>query len=191
MSLTIQEEKERKNRSAKLLLYFAIVSMFMMFAGLTSAYIVSASRKDWNQFSMPTEFIISTIIIFMSSLSFQSVLNFTKNNNRNKATLMLIVTLILGLLFVLFQFQGYKSLIKLGLYFTGSESTITATFLYIISGLHLIHLFAGLISLLVVIYNHFKQKYNSLQTIGLELSIIFWHFLDILWILLFLFLYFV
>lgn len=192
MEMTIQEEKIRKERSAKLLLYFAIVSMFMMFAGLTSAYLVSASRKDWNhEMHLPSAFMISTILIFISSFTIHFALRAMKSGDRNKTSMFLWATMALGIGFVFFQFKGFGELVAQGFFFTGSGSSITATFLYILAVLHLVHLFAGLISLLIIIYNHYKQKYNASQTLGIELGAIFWHFLDILWILLFLFLYFV
>lgn len=192
MEMTIEEEKLRKGRSAKLLLYFAIVSMFMMFAGLTSAYLVSASRKDWNhEMHLPPAFMISTIVIFVSSFTIQLAVRSMKSNDRNKTAMLLFTTLILGITFVVFQFKGFGELVAQGFFFTGKGSSITATFLYILTILHMVHLFAGIVSLLIIIYNHYKQKYNASQTLGIELGAIFWHFLDILWILLFLFLYFV
>ncbi|MCL9804843.1 cytochrome c oxidase subunit 3 [Flavobacterium amniphilum] len=192
MEMIIEEEKIKKERSAKLLLYFAIVSMFMMFAGLTSAYLVSSSRKDWNhEMHLPPAFTISTIVIFISSFAIQFAVRSMKNGNRERTTLLLLTTLVLGVIFIFFQFQGFDELVAQRFFFTGSESSITATFLYILTVLHMVHLFAGIISLLIIIYNHYKQKYNASQTLGIELGAIFWHFLDILWILLFLFLYFV
>lgn len=192
IDLTLQEEKERKARSAKLLLYFAMVSMIMMFAGLTSAYLVSASRKDWNhEMVVPSAFTISTIVILISSLTIHLALKAIQSNNRSRTSLMLWITLALGVVFVFSQFKGFGELIAQGYFFTGSGSSITATFLYILTLLHIAHLFGGIISLLIIIYNHYKQKYSALQTLGIELGAIFWHFLDILWILLFLFLYFV
>jgi len=96
----------------------------------------------------------------------------------------------LGIAFVIAQFYGFSKIIEAGYFFTGSESNITSTFVYTVTIVHLAHLVAGLIVLLVVIYNHFKQKYTSTQTLGIELGAMFWHFLDILWIYLFLFFYF-
>ena len=191
MEMTAQEYQNRKGQSYKLLLWFAMISMVMMFAGLTSAYLVSSSRKDWlKDFEMPSAFIISTIIILVSSFAFHSALITIRNNDRNKTTMWLLVTLVLGILFVYFQFSGFGQIIENGYFFTGSESTVNTSFLYIIVILHMAHLFGGLIALLIIIYNHFKQKYNSTQTLGIELGAMFWHFLDILWILLFLFFYF-
>jgi cytochrome c oxidase subunit 3 len=191
VTMTAEEYKERNAKSKKMLLWFAMASMFMMFAGLTSAYVVSTSRPDWlNNFVLPQAFIISTVVIVLSSITFHMAKNAVQNNNNSAAGTWLIATLVLGISFVAAQFYGFSEVIKAGYYFTGSESTITTSFLYIVTLVHLAHLFAGLIVLLVVIYNHFKQKYNSTQTLGIELGAMFWHFLDILWVYLFLFFYF-
>jgi cytochrome c oxidase subunit III len=192
MMMTIEDYNSRKVKSHKLLLLFAMISMFMMFAGLTSAYLVSASRKDWvHTMVLPPAFTISTIVIILSSLTIYLAKRAIKQDDRKKTSLFLLATLVLGLLFVFFQFKGFGEVVAMGFYFTGSESTVTSSFLYVLTILHLAHLFAGIISLLVTIYNHFKQKYNSTQYSGIELSGMFWHFLDFLWVYLFLFLYFV
>jgi cytochrome c oxidase subunit 3 len=88
-----------------------------------------------------------------------------------------LATLVLGIAFVFLQFAGFGKIIDMGYYFTGSASTITTTFLYVVAMAHLAHLAGGLISLLIIIYNHFKQKYNSGQTLGIELGAMYWHFL--------------
>jgi cytochrome c oxidase subunit 3 len=191
MEMSIQEHNERNARSKKMLLWFAMISMFMMFAGLTSAYVVSTSRPDWlNDFVLPDAFIISTIVIVVSSITFHLAKMAIKKNDIKATTTWLLATLALGIAFVVAQFYGFSQVIANGYYFTGPESTVTTSFLYIVTIVHLAHLFAGLIVLMVVIYNHFKQKYNSSQTLGIELGVMFWHFLDILWVYLFLFFYF-
>jgi cytochrome c oxidase subunit III len=190
--MTIQEHNQRKARSYKLLLLFAMISMFMMFAGLTSAYLVSASRKDWiHTMVMPPAFLISTIVIILSSITIHFAKKAIQKDNNKNTTIFLLATLVLGIVFVFFQFQGFGQVVDMGYFFTGSESSVTSSFLYILTILHLAHLFAGIISLLIVIYNHFKQKYNASQSTGIELAAMFWHFLDFLWVYLFLFLYFI
>lgn len=189
--MTAEEHNARSARSSKLLLMFAMLSMTMMFAGLTSAFVVSKSRGDWMQdFQMPKAFFVSTLIIVLCSITFHLAKLAIKKDNRNVTTAYLLVTLVLGLLFVSFQFQGFGEIVNQGYFFTGPESNITTTFLYVVTVVHLAHLFGGIISLLIIIYNHFKQKYNSGQTLGIELGAMYWHFLDFLWIYLFLFLYF-
>lgn len=191
MEMSLQEHNERNARSKKMLLWFAMISMFMMFAGLTSAYVVSTSRPDWlKDFVLPDAFIISTVVIIASSITFHMARVSMKKGQRQATSVWLLVTLALGIGFVFAQFYGFGKVIEDGYYFTGPESTVTTSFLYIVTVVHLAHLFAGLIVLLVVIYNHFKQKYSSSQTLGIELGAMFWHFLDILWVYLFLFFYF-
>jgi cytochrome c oxidase subunit 3 len=191
MEMTLQEQNERKAQSYKLILWFAMVSMVMMFAGLTSAYVVSTSRADWlKDFQMPPAFFISTAVIILSSITFLLARKSIKQNNQAMTTKWLLATFALSIGFVVLQFVGFGQIIDSGYFFTGSESTITTSFLYIIAILHMAHLFGGLIALSIIIYNHFKQKYNATQTLGIELGEMFWHFLGILWILLFLFFFF-
>ncbi|MFY0482621.1 cytochrome c oxidase subunit 3 [Flavobacterium sp. PLA-1-15] len=188
--MTFQEHNDKNARSKKLLLWFAMISMIMVFAGLTSAYVVSKSRADWKSFEMPAAFIYSTVAILISSLTFHLAKKAIEKDQRSTTTWLLLATLVLAVGFVILQFEGFKELIGMGLYPTGPTSTVTTSFLYIVVVVHLAHLAGGLISILVVIYNHFKQKYKSGQTLGLELGAMFWHFLDFLWLYLFLFLYF-
>jgi cytochrome c oxidase subunit 3 len=191
MGMTINEHKERTSRSYKLILLFAMVSMFMMFAGLTSAFVVSKSRADWlKDFQLPTAFYLSTAVILSCSVTFHLAKKAIQKDNRNATTSFLLATLALGIVFVILQFVGFRQIVDNGYFFTGSASSITSTFLYVVTIVHLAHLAGGLISLLIIIYNHFKQKYNSTQTLGIELGAMYWHFLDFLWVYLFLFLYF-
>ncbi|PZX93544.1 heme-copper oxidase subunit III [Flavobacterium aquariorum] len=191
MTMTAEDYKLRTARSYKLILLFAMVSMTMMFAGLTSAYVVSQSRADWlKDFQLPSAFYFSTIAILGCSLTFHLAKKAIQKDNRSKTTSLLLATLALGISFIVLQFVGFGQIVANGHYFTGNASSITTTFLYVIVVVHLIHLAGGMISLLIIIYNHFKQKYNSTQTLGIELGAMYWHFLDFLWVYLFLFLYF-
>ena len=191
MTMSVEEHNERKARSSKLILAFAMVSMTMMFAGLTSAFVVSKSRMDWlKDFQLPTAFYVSTAVIVFCSVTFHLAKKSIQKDNWSQTTVLLLATLLLGISFVILQFIGFGEIIDAGHYFTGSESSITTTFLYVVTVTHLAHLAGGLISLLIIIYNHFKHKYNSKQTLGIELGAMYWHFLDFLWIYLFLFLYF-
>lgn len=189
--MTTEEHKERTARSYKLLLIFAMISMVMMFAGLTSAMVVSKSRPDWlKDFQMPTAFFISTAIILLCSVTIHLAKKSIKKDDRSATTLFLLATLALGLGFIYFQFQGFDQLFKNRLYPVGGSGSITISFLYVLVYVHMAHLAGGIISLLIIIYNHFKQKYNSSQFLGIELGAMYWHFLDFLWIYLFLFLCF-
>jgi cytochrome c oxidase subunit 3 len=191
MTMTTEEFKSRTARSYKLILLFAMVSMTMMFAGLTSAYVVSQSRADWaKNFQLPSAFYFSTIAILGCSVTFHLAKKAIQKDKHSATTSLLLTTLGLGIAFVVLQFVGFGQIVDAGYFFTGSASSITTTFLYVVVVVHLIHLAGGVISLLIIIYNHFKQKYNSTQTLGIELGAMYWHFLDFLWVYLFLFLYF-
>lgn len=181
-------QQEKKDKALKVMLLFAIGSMVMVFAGLTSAYVVSKSRPDWlSDFVLPSDFTISTVAIVISSITMHLALKKTKEGNAKSSRVFLLSTLLLGILFIFLQFRGFGQVISEGYFFTGSESTITTSFLYVVVIVHIVHLIGGLISLLVVIYNDFKQRYSASQYTGLQLCAWFWHFLDLLWVYLFLF----
>ncbi|APU68699.1 cytochrome c oxidase subunit 3 [Christiangramia flava] len=191
MDLTEDSLEVKTARSKKMMLWFGIISMVMTFAGLTSAYVVSKNRPDWlNEFELPQSFLWSTIVILLSSGTLYLAKKSILQNKRKNASALLVGTLILAVLFVLFQFYSFSEIIANGYYFTGSESSITTSFIYILVVVHLIHLMAGIIVLLVLIYNHFKQRYQEGQMLGFELGATFWHFVDFLWLYLILFLYF-
>jgi cytochrome c oxidase subunit 3 len=189
--MTTEEHKARTARSYKLLLIFAMISMTMMFAGLTSALVVSKSRPDWlTNFQLPSAFTYSLITILLCSVTFHLAKRAIKKDDRKGTTTFLLATLVLGFTFVFFQLQGFSQLFESHLYPVGGSGSITISFLYVLVYLHLAHLSGGIISLLIIIYNHFKQKYNASQFLGIELGAMYWHFLDFLWVYLFLFLYF-
>ena len=191
MDLTQGSEHSKVVRAKKMMLWFGIISMAMMFAGLTSAYVVSKSRPDWlSDLSLPSTFFWSTLVILISSITISLAEKAVKKENHGTATGLLLATLALAGVFIFLQFQSFNELISEGFYFTGSESNVTTSFIYIVVLAHLAHLAGGIIVLLVLIYNHFKQRYKPGQTLGLELGATYWHFVDALWIYLFLFLYF-
>ena len=189
MDLNENEIRLKTIKAKKMMLLFSMLSIAMTFAGLTSAYIVSKSRPDWlKDFELPFAFVVSTIVIIFSSFSIYSAKK-SLNNDGSKTTMWLFVTFALGLVFVISQFLGFDELISMGYFFTGAQSTITTSFLYVLTVLHLAHLFAGLIVLAVVMVKNYKNKYKT-EKLGFELAVTFWHFLGILWLYLFVFLYF-
>ena len=191
MDLTEDSFEEKKARSKKMMLWFGMISMVMTFAGLTSAYVVSKNRPDWlEDFQLPTAFYWSTLVIILSSFTLFLARNAIVKKKKRNGTSFLIATFILGLLFVMLQFHAFSQILDMGYWFTFAGSTVTTSFIYLIVCLHLVHLAAGLIVLLVLIYNHFKQRYQPGQMLGFELGETFWHFLDAVWILLIIFFYF-
>lgn len=192
MDYTEGTEEEKIYRAKKNMLWFGIISLTMSFAGLTSAYVISRERKDWlTDFEIPQAFYLSLGVILLSSLTVHFAKKMIQKNENKTGMWLLLTTLILGTAFIILQFRGFSEIIANGYFFTGSESSITTSFVYLVVLLHLAHVFVGLISLFVVIYNHYKLKYQNGKTLGIELAATFWHFVDVLWIYLFLFLYFV
>jgi len=192
MDLTQGTFEEKQERSKKMMLWFGLISLFMSFAGLTSAVIISRTRPDWSkELELPQVFLISVFVIIVSSITYILAQRALKNNNRQLTTVLLLFTFVLGLVFIFLQFQGFTSLIDSGYYLTGETSDPKASFIFLIAFVHLLHVAVGLICLLVVIYNHFKQKYTASNMLGFELAGTFWHFIDILWVFLYLLLYFV
>ena len=179
-----------KSRTSKQMMYVAIISMIMMFAGLTSAYIISSNREDWVTFDLPQGLYISTILIILSSITFWFAKKSVHKNNRAQTTLFLVATLVLAIGFVFFQIEAFNQLREVGLYFTGEGSVVSSSLLVAISFAHLLHVAVGLIVLLFVLTNHLRGKYQANNALGLEVGGIFWHFVDFLWIFLFLFFYF-
>ncbi len=184
-------EEQVRRRVSKQMMYIAIVSMIMMFAGLTSAYVISMRRDDWVSFDLPQALYISTVLIVLSSISFILAKRSIKKDNINQTTIFLVITLLLGLGFIYFQIESFNQLRETGLFFVGKGSMVSSSLLVVISFAHLIHVLAGIIVLLVVLYNNLKNKYNAKNALGLEVGGIFWHFVDVLWIFLFLFFYFI
>ncbi|KJD35516.1 cytochrome oxidase subunit III [Tamlana sedimentorum] len=192
MDLTQGTPQEKNIRAKKMMLWFGIISLIMSFAGWTSAFVVSSSRPDWLEgFKLPNAFIISTVVIIISSITFLLAKNAVKKDNKGLTTIWLVVTLILGVIFIFNQFQGFQEIINLGYNFTGPTSNVTMSYIYLIAVVHILHVVVGLICLLVVVYNHLRGKYSATNKLGFDLAATFWHFIDILWVYLFLFLYFV
>lgn len=184
-------EQKTKDKAFKQMLWISMISMTMMFAGLTSAYVVSRAREDWVSFDLPSAFYISTLFIIMSSLSFYLAKRTLLKGDQGKTTSLLALTLLLGLGFVFYQFNGFNQLIDAGLYTTGKQSNVASSFLYVITGAHLLHIFAGIIVLIRVLYRNMTGKYTVANHLGFSLGSIFWHFVDALWIYLFVFFYFI
>jgi len=180
-------------RAKKMMLWFGIISLGMSFAGFTSAYIVSRSGEGWlTDLQLPQAFFLSLIVIVLSSVTMHFAKVLVAKEEQTTGALLLWATLLLGLGFIYLQFRGFYEMINdFGINPTGPTSNSKGTFIFLIAAVHIAHVIAALISVSVVIYNHYKQKYKGGKTLGIELAATFWHFVDILWIYLFLFFYFV
>ncbi|AWX45130.1 Cytochrome-c oxidase [Flagellimonas maritima] len=192
MDLTQGTAQQKNSRAKKMMLWFGIISLIMGFAGWTSAYIVSSKRDDWiSDLELPQAFFISTAIIIFSSITYILAKESVKKNNQKLGTIFLLATLALGISFIILQFNGFSQMLENRYYFTGPTSSIKMSYVFLIAAVHIVHVVAGLISLLVVLVQQLRGKYLPNNLLGLELGATFWHFLDFLWVYLILFMYFV
>lgn len=183
------EERAHKERTRKPLMIVGMVSIVMLFAGLTSAYIVRQADGNWLTFDLPAPFYYSTLIIIASSASLWWAQKAVKKNDFASVTRGIGITWLLSLAFVISQFIAYDAMIEQGLFFV--KTNVSVSFLYIITFAHLLHLVGGVIALTVSWVKSFQKKYTADNKLGLELTALYWHFLDALWIYLLLFLLFI
>ena len=186
--------KEQRKGAAKPLLWVAIASMGMAFAGLTSGYIVSRSalmqRESWMVFSLPNYFYTSTAVIILSSLLMYWVVRSAKQGSFTNVKSGLYGVLVLGIVFAVLQFLGWGALVDGGVFWTGEGSNTAGSWVYAITGFHLLHVAGGLVALIITTIKAALGKYSEGNILGIEMCAIFWHFLDILWVFLFMFLLF-
>ncbi len=175
-----------KNNTSKQLLWVGMAGISMFFAGLTSAVIVRSAEHGWNSIDMPIWFWRSTIAIVLSSILLIIAQNQVKKGNT--PTVYIVGALVLGLFFGYCQLMGWKQLTAEGMYFIGEGSNPASSFLYVITFAHLLHVIGGLIALLVTSVKAVQSKYTKENYLGIELTSIYWHFLDLLWVYLFVFL---
>ncbi len=172
----------------KFALWLFIVSIVMIFAGLTSAYLVKQAEGGWLIFDLPFIFYVSSGIILISSLTMHWAYLSAKKDNFGATKLAMSITVILGFAFLVTQLMGWNDLVKMGIFFAGSQANAAGSFLYVFSGLHGLHLLSGIIFLLIILVAVFKYQIHSKSMVRMEMCATYWHFLDLLWIYLFVFL---
>jgi cytochrome c oxidase subunit III len=177
-------QQRKKIHPHKFTLWVALGSIIMMFAGLTSAYIVKRDQPGWTSFSIPRAFWYSTGVIVLSSLTIQMALRSFKERDFLKYRNLLTATALLGVLFVILQWVGFRQIWNSGVTLRGSGG---GQFLYVIAGLHIVHVLAGVIALIVMFVRAYASKVRSYDSVPVELMSTYWHFVDLLWIYLFIF----
>ena len=185
---TTQLETNTKIHPYKMLLWVGFGSIVMMFAGLTSAYIVKKSQANWLEFDLPNLFWFSTLVILVSSFTIQMAMKKAKAGEMAQYRGFLSVTAILGLTFIILQIRGFQALELNNVALTGARSNSAGSFLLVIAGLHLLHLVGGVIAIAVISLKALAAKSSTNQVLSVELVASYWHFVDILWIYLFVFL---
>lgn len=231
------EEKEKGKQAKKTMMWLGVISITMMFAGLTSGYVVLQADNYWVKFQLPNWFWVSTALIIASSFTLFLAMKAVRKNNFAGIKNFLVLTLVMGIGFMGSQFIAWKQLISEGNFFVGNISDVkgeygkdyvimnqgqelnyidsnfyaatdlslaeplnekinnkfnsSSGYFYVLTGLHFVHVLAGIIVLLVVFFNASKHFYSAENPIGMELCSIYWHFLSALWVYLYFFLLFI
>ena len=184
---TISTEN-KKIHPHKLLMWIGIASICMMFAGWTSAFLVRKAQGNWLLFSMPTSFWISTGVVILSSFTMFLAIKEFKKSNFTKFKLLFNTTTLLGIAFMVLQFMGFAEMHQAGLNLASSAEGVSGSFIYVISSVHILHMLGGVIAMIIMNFViKYRIKNNNLSSNGLEILGTYWHFVDVLWIYLFLF----
>jgi len=178
-------------------LWLGMISMFMAFAGFTSAYIVRRAQSDWLEFNLPLLFFISTAVIIGSSITMIYAKHAYKNDEFSRFRQLLGLTFFLGILFAVLQFLGWQQMTSNNIPMGGVDANPAGSFVYIISGWHMVHLLGGLLFMAIALFRSFyifKDPLRSLvkgiePTKGIRMDLLstYWHFVDVLWIYLLIF----
>lgn len=178
--------KERqKIHPHKFTLWIGIGSMVMMFAGLTSAYIVKRNQANWITFDLPVIFWYSTAVIVLSSITMMLCRRSFMQKDMFRYRQLITVTMLLGILFVVLQVIGFTQLWHKGIVLT---KNVSYSFLYVIVGVHALHVIGGVIALLVMFIKAFSVRRRVYTAVPVDMISTFWHFVDFLWIYLLIFL---
>jgi cytochrome c oxidase subunit III len=180
----VSTQQQNKVHPHKFAMWVGIVSIIMMFAGLTSAYIVKSGQVNWLQVRMPNTFWYSTAVLVISSVTMQAALRAIKQKAMGQYRSLLLLTLVLGVAFVILQWISFKWLWSHGVHFEGASA---GQFLYIIFGLHALHVLGGLVALTVMLTKQHLGRVRSYDTTSAAVMSIYWHFVDVLWIYLLIF----
>jgi len=178
------ENRRNKIHPQKFALYVAFASISMMFIAFTSAYIVKQAAGNWLEFSLPSIFYISTVVILTSSLVLHISYSSFINGQEKRYKLFLVLAFLLGVSFLVLQYLGWQELYAIGIDLKGS---ISGSFVYIISGAHALHILGGIAAIIVAMLQAFTLPYKvtDKRKLRFELTLHYWHFVDLLWVYLF------
>lgn len=187
MEMTVEKEYRRSNiHPKKFALWAACASIMMMFAAFTSAYIVRQAAGNWLEFRLPDIFYFNTVVILLSSLALHGSYLAFKRGHTPAYRILLVVAFILGLAFLVLQYQGWQALAAIGVELTTNPS---GSFVYVISGVHAAHILGGVAVLALAILHAFvlPHKVVPARKLRFEMTLTYWHFVDFLWLYLLLF----
>jgi cytochrome c oxidase subunit 3 len=182
-----QEEIDIKFKAKKFVIWLFVVSSTIMFGGWTSFYIVfSASKGKGHGLVLPDMFMYSTAILLISSVTLFLASRAFKAGNVSLQRILLGVTILLGITFGILQVDAWSSMVQTGAFFSNNNAAISL--IYVVSGFHVLHIFAGICIILNAVYGTYKADSIEKRGYQMEIASIFWHFIDILWIYLYVFL---
>ncbi|MES2328247.1 MAG: cytochrome c oxidase subunit 3 [Bacteroidota bacterium] len=187
MIATVQRDEPQKIHPHKFTLWVAMASILMMFAGLTSAYIVKKNSGSWLEFDLPKIFWYSTFTIILSSITLHLATKAFKAREMARYKTLVTATALMGVMFLCMQYFGFRDLELRGIALTGARSNSAGSFLLVITSLHMLHVFGGVIALMVVFIRAFAVKVKNYSSLPIELVGTYWHFVGVLWIYLFIF----
>jgi cytochrome c oxidase subunit 3 len=183
--ITAKEDspQRKKINPKKFAMWIAIGSIIMMFGGLTSGYIVRKSQGDWDNIKLPVEFYISTVVILLSSATLMMALRSFKQRKMKLHRNMVSLTFLLGIAFTLLQYFGFKELLH-GMKWANN---VSFQYLIVIVLVHALHILGGIVTLFVLFLQTYSKRIKTYSSNALEIAATYWHFVDILWIYLFIF----
>ena len=188
MMATVSDQQRKKIHPHKFSLWVGMASILMMFAGFTSAYIVKRSDgNNWLEFSLPPVFWYSTLVILLSSLTIYLASKAFKDRNMPRYRVLITLTAILGVLFTVLQWSGFLYLQQNGVKLIGRNSNPAASFLGVITGVHMLHVLGGVVVLIVMFIRAFRSQTKNYSSVAIDVASTYWHFVDAIWIYLFIF----
>lgn len=187
LPLNVQEEPEEtlSMHPRKFLLWLFIVSITMMFAAFTSAYLVRKAEGNWLEFDLPQIFWYSTGVLLVSSLTLAGAVWAAKKDQFGLLRTLISITFVLGLAFLAMQVMGWSRLVDMNVFFVGNPS---GSFVYVLSAVHGVHIVVALVVLVFALVAAFRMRIHAKNLVGIEMAATFWHYLDALWLYLFIFL---
>ncbi|CCH56962.1 cytochrome c oxidase, subunit III [Fibrisoma limi BUZ 3] len=184
----------KRREPFRFMVWLGIAGSVMLFTVLLAAYIIRSSGPNWANVKLPNVFLVSTIAIAVSSLTLNNANRAFRQERFDTYRTYMTTTLVLGTIFILLQGWGWRQMVLAGVEMQGNPA---AGFVYMISGLHLLHIFIGLIYLVIVLVEAWRRRpyidsfvysVNPPNQLKIKLVTLYWHFVDILWLGLFIFL---
>ncbi len=187
MMTTLSTKEPQRIHPHKFTLWVAMGSIVMVFAALTSAYIVKKNQSSWLEINLPVIFSYSTALIILSSITMYLSLKAFKAREMSRYRVLITLTAILALGFVLCQWLGFRELEQNNVALIGPKSNSAASFLFVITLIHIVHVLGGIVALLIIFFRAYSQKVKNYSSLPIELLGTYWHFVGVIWIYLFLF----